>query len=298
MNRQLSYLVLLAGIGLTTACGEQPAGPYGFLSETELRYRLDERFEIFFCDPDYYPVARGDELERAIETFPIIAADATKLDAIVQHLGLTGVTEFTPEQKLKIYREAKRLASIIMEFDGARYTFGLRAIEREDVYFFEGTIDITGRVDVRERTESSRMCPICLNEDTRIATANGDVRIRDLVEGTSVWTLDDAGRRVLAPVRRVMSVPLPPGHQFIRLRLSDGRILDGSPGHPTTDNRLLTHLAAGDTVDGAAVVSVERRAAQGRATWDLLPAGATGVYWANGVPLGTTLSSAVLPPAR
>jgi hypothetical protein len=28
----------------------------------------------------------------------------------------------------------------------------------------------------------------------------------------------------------------------------------------------------------------------GAATWDLLPAGTTHVYWADGVPLGSTLA--------
>jgi hypothetical protein len=42
-------------------------------------------------------------------------------------------------------------------------------------------------------------------------------------------------------------------------------------------------------VDGAAIVSIELVAYSGHATYDLLPAGDTGVYWADGVPLGTTL---------
>jgi hypothetical protein len=45
----------------------------------------------------------------------------------------------------------------------------------------------------------------------------------------------------------------------------------------------------GATIDGAIVVA--RRVSTYRgATWDLLPAGDTGHYWADGVLLGSTLA--------
>jgi hypothetical protein len=42
-------------------------------------------------------------------------------------------------------------------------------------------------------------------------------------------------------------------------------------------------------IDGSRIASVERVAYSGGATYDILPAGATGAYWANGVLLGSTL---------
>jgi hypothetical protein len=42
-------------------------------------------------------------------------------------------------------------------------------------------------------------------------------------------------------------------------------------------------------MDGGRVVSAERVAYTGGATFDVLPAGTTGAYWANGVLLGSTL---------
>jgi hypothetical protein len=42
-------------------------------------------------------------------------------------------------------------------------------------------------------------------------------------------------------------------------------------------------------LDGAHIASVDRVAYAGGATYDILPAGATGTYWANGVLLGSTL---------
>jgi hypothetical protein len=62
-----------------------------------------------------------------------------------------------------------------------------------------------------------------------------------------------------------------------------------SPGHPTADGRRVGDLVAGDALDGAHVLSAERMPYLGGATYDILPAGATGTYWANGVLLGSTL---------
>jgi hypothetical protein len=62
-----------------------------------------------------------------------------------------------------------------------------------------------------------------------------------------------------------------------------------SPGHPTGDGRAARDLAIGDALDNATIVSVERVRYAGGATFDVLPAGPTGMYWANGVLLGSTL---------
>jgi hypothetical protein len=59
---------------------------------------------------------------------------------------------------------------------------------------------------------------------------------------------------------------------------------------PLADGRLVGHLRAGDEVDGSSVVSAELVAYSGGATFDLLPAGKTGAYWANGVLIASTLS--------
>jgi hypothetical protein len=75
----------------------------------------------------------------------------------------------------------------------------------------------------------------------------------------------------------------------VRLVLGDGRVVLVSPGHPTADGRRVGALRAGDPIDGAHVAAAERVAYGGGATYDVLPAGATGAYWANGVLLGSTL---------
>ncbi len=81
----------------------------------------------------------------------------------------------------------------------------------------------------------------------------------------------------------VANTVAPAEHYLVRLRLSDGRELAASPGHPVADGRRMGSMAAGDTGDGAQVVSIEKLA------YDLLPDGGTGFYWAKGVLVGSTL---------
>jgi len=133
-------------------------------------------------------------------------------------------------------------------------------------------------------------CPVCLPEDAMIATPAGGLRAADVREGTVVWSRDAAGRRVPARVVLVGATPVGASHVVARVVLADGRVVVASPGHPLAGGELLGDLARGDLVDGSRVVQVERRPYGGSRTVDLLPDSATGIYWADGVPLRSTLS--------
>jgi hypothetical protein len=50
-------------------------------------------------------------------------------------------------------------------------------------------------------------------------------------------------------------------------------------------------LHVGDLLDGGRVVQIERLPYDQPATYDILPAGGTGWYWANGILVGSTLAS-------
>ncbi|MDE3113900.1 MAG: Hint domain-containing protein [Chloroflexota bacterium] len=160
----------------------------------------------------------------------------------------------------------------------------------QGIVLVDGTIDPFGRISVASRTPSGPpMCPICLARGTRIATPHGDVAVEDLRVGDVVWTLDAGGRRVAAPLVDIGSMPVPPTHEVVHLALDDGRSVFASPGHPTADGRHVGDLVVGDELDGAHVTSTERVPYAGGATFDVLPAGASGAYWADGVLLGSTL---------
>jgi hypothetical protein len=113
--------------------------------------------------------------------------------------------------------------------------------------------------------------------------------VEDLRVGDVVWTIDMTGTRVAGLLVAVGSTPVPVSHVVVRLTLDDGRVVSVSPGHPTADGRRVGDLAAGETLDGARIASAQRVAYPGSATYDILPAGTTGAYWANGVLLGSTL---------
>ena len=123
-----------------------------------------------------------------------------------------------------------------------------------------------------------------------IATPSGPVRVTDVRVGMVVWTESSDGIRIAEPVVEVGSMVVPAGHQMVHLVLADGRELLVSPGHRTSDGRALGSLAVGDQLDGSTIKLWELVPYAGDRTYDLLPAGPTGHYWANGILLSSTLA--------
>jgi len=129
---------------------------------------------------------------------------------------------------------------------------------------------------------------ICLAAGDQIATPSGPIAVDQLRQGTLVWTRDVTGRRIAAAVLVIVHIPAPRGLHIIRIVLSDGRVVEASAGHPTTDGRHIGDLKTGDVLDGSRVIRAEAIPYAGD-TWDLLPGGPNGDYWANGVLLASTL---------
>jgi len=280
----------------TAAPSPTPSPAPGGLTQAQLKYRIvDDIGRPLFCDPDFYPIARGDEQDRAHERLPEIQKDAPTFAAILSHLAIAPSAAYPAQQELAIYRDWKTLNALPLSPAFIGYRFALRVATtagtaRSSVELVEATIDPFGVIAGVSRTPSGPPnCPICLARGTRIATPAGDVPVEDLRAGDVVWTLGSAGARVAAPLLEVGTTPVPSTHEVVRLVLSDGRAVSVSPGHPTEDGRRVGDLRAGDALDGATVTSAERLRYGGGATFDVLPAGGTGAYWANGVLLGSTL---------
>ena len=280
----------------TPAPSATPSPAPGGLTQAQLKFRIVARFgPIAFCDPDFYPVARADEQALAHERLPEIQKDVPTFSAILDYQSIVASPPYTSEQELLIYRSWKMLNALHLDrvptgfhFSGVFVGFGSPITPAE--WHIDGTIDERGGITVASQTPSGRPpCPICLARGTRIATPSGEIAIEDLGVGDVVWTQDPAGARVATPLVAIGSTPVPVTHRVVRLRLSDGRAVDVSPGHPTADAQRAGDLAAGDVYDGAVVVSAELSPYGGGATFDILPAGATGRYWANGVLLGSTI---------
>ncbi len=134
-------------------------------------------------------------------------------------------------------------------------------------------------------------CPICLPGGAQIATPDGARKVSALRTGMQVWTLDDRGRRVVGVIEHVGSVLAPKHHQLVRFYLTDGRRVAASAGHPLTDGRVFGDLRSGDRVDGAEVLRVERIELDAARTYDILPSGGTGAYWADAVLVKSSLSN-------
>lgn len=130
----------------------------------------------------------------------------------------------------------------------------------------------------------------CLSIDTLIATPEGNIPVTNLRPGMSVYSMDRDGNKTIMPIELASKVSVPDSYVVCHLILTDGRNLFVSGGHPTADGGEVNDLNPGDVYDGSEVVSVEVVPYKAGYTYDLLPAGGTGYYWANGVPLGSTLS--------
>jgi hypothetical protein len=291
----LFLLVLIPGclgpVGAPPPTPTPTPAPGQNYTPTQLKYLLLDHYggdQFFYCDPDYYPVGRGDEAERAVNIFPAIQNETEVFSAIVARKGLQ--PPFPNETKLVIYREYKKLRAIpLASATGDTYGFSLQIGTRGQGQRVSGIIRSDGVVQSEQSESAVLTCPICLTGATRIDTPAGPVRVMDIRAGMPVWTRDADGMRSAVPVLRVVKKSVPPPFQIIHLSLADGRELYASAGHPTTDGRTLGMLAPGDRLDGAQVIVADLQFSPGEFTYDILPAGITGEYRANGVPLKSTL---------
>jgi hypothetical protein len=287
MKRWTVILVVLA-----VACGSATAPAGAPLTIDQLKFRvIDAAGPPAFCDPDFYPVARaGGEQASADAQYPPIRADAEIFNAIVEHEHLPS-GELDDAQKLTLYRAFKKLRALKLTPSGDGYGFAYTAMTSNSFTAVQGMVRPDGAVTVASSAPGSRPnCPICLAATTLIATPDGARVVTTVAPGTLVWTVGADGARIAAPVLEVGSTPVPPGHLMVHLRLADGRELWASPGHRTADGRQLGALATGDVVDGARVTLWELVPYDGGRTYDLLPAGPTATYWADGILLASTLS--------
>lgn len=292
----LLLAILMAGCVVPGGDGPAPTKtptPGAPHTQPQLKYLLLDHYgedRFFFCDPDYYPVARGDELERAVSMFPEIEKDPDVFPAIIARKGLQ--PPYSNATKLLIYREYKKLRAIPLDLlSGDVYSFSLQLGDRVAGRRVSGTVRSDGTILSEQSEEAALTCPICLSGETLIDTPGGPVQVKDIRVGMLVWTFGPEGIRRAVPVLRTVQTPIAPFHRFLHLRLSDGRELVASPGHPTMDGRPVGTFSIGERLDGGTVIGADPIPATGKFTYDVLPAGDTGGYRANGIPVKSTLFS-------
>ena len=132
-------------------------------------------------------------------------------------------------------------------------------------------------------------CPICLSSNTLISTPIGERRVTEIKIGQLVWTVDKRGHKIASAVIMTGRTLVPSTHRMVHLVLADGRELWVSPGHPTTDHRTVDQLWQGEEYSGSRIITTELVPYWDDKTYDILPAGETGYYYANGILIGSTL---------
>lgn len=287
--------LLVVAVLAVAACGSVGPMPVGSpLTVPQLKFAvMDAVGKPVYCDPDFYPIAReGGERANAISLYPQIKADTQAYDAIVAHEHLPS-GDLTDQQKLVVYRAWKLLRVVGLAPSGNDYSFDYTVEPSNGTYqHVVGTVRVDGVVTVSSRTQGRPpICPICLAASTLIATPKGDVPVTEIRVGMMVWTEAANGSRIAKPAIEVGSMEAPLGHMVVHLILADGRSVTASPGHRTADGRPLSSLKVGDSLDGSVITLWELVPYAGERTYDLLPAGATGHYWANRVLLASTLSA-------
>jgi hypothetical protein len=283
-----AVLVVAGGVAfLIQRAVEPPAGGGPELSTVELRLKVEDAFgRPTYCDPDSYPVGRlVSPAEKAQRFIQLQQTDGPGVAAVAAHDRLPA-SGLTADQQYQVWSDYQALQRIQLNPEGNHYRFQ----DSSSTRLVEGTITKTGTISVlRNGPPAPMMCPICLNGDALIDTPGGPVAVRDLAPGMPVWTAGLDGTRQAGLVVRTGNVSTPFGHRFIRLALADGRSVLVTAGHPTADGRNVGDLAPGDQLDGSSVVAAETVDTDVAATYDLLPSGPTGTYWANGIRLGSTL---------
>jgi hypothetical protein len=286
-----AIFILAAFLLLLTAC-KKPAETTTpvILNSYQLEYRLFAEYDVFWCDPDFYPIARpGSELGSAIAQFPSIQANLEEFSAILNYLSLDVKDSYSDDEKLLIYRQHKKLTfAVQMTAVSGGFDFVLRTGQNQG-WRYDGNITSTGVITIKTKATSFNTCPICLAEGTLIDTPVGAVPVEQLKQGMIVWTTDAAGNRIAAPIIKTSSTPVPYSFQVVKIVLADGRTVTASPGHPSADFKAIGDYAVGNIFDGSKVVSIDRIPYSAGATYDILPAGGTGLYWANGILLLSTL---------
>ncbi|MGI0027209.1 MAG: Hint domain-containing protein [Nitrosopumilaceae archaeon] len=130
---------------------------------------------------------------------------------------------------------------------------------------------------------------ICLSGNTMIDTPNGATNIKELKVGMRVWTLDDHGYKQSAVILKTQKTQVPSMHTMVHIVLVDDREVFASAKHPTADGRLVEVLKIGDILDNTKIKTIELISYNENYTYDILPSGPTGFYWANGILIGSTL---------
>lgn len=256
------------------------------------------------CYPDSYPVGRPDgERHAAEQWWSELNVGSTHGRAIIDRLGWSFPPSAAQVDRVAAYREYKKLRTVHMipVDSGLAYQFefngpiagGTGSWDGGRATRYVGFILPDGRIESVIERPNDVACPICLDGATRIRVPGGERPVRLLRPGDPVMSVGRGGVPIVTTVRR--SVRRPAQGPLLALRLTDGRVLRMAAAHPLPDGRSAGVLAAGDHLNGSRIVRRDAVEPSLGATFDILPDGPTGHYWAEGILLGSTIT---MPSSR
>jgi hypothetical protein len=106
-----------------------------------------------------------------------------------------------------------------------------------------------------------------------------------------VWSVNAHGEKIAVPVLIASHTEAPLNHHVVHLIFTDGRELFVSPGHPVADGRTAGSLQKGDALNNSIITKADLVLYDEPYTYDILPDSDTGMYFANGILLQSTLKN-------
>lgn len=290
-KRRTAYGLVAALVLLIAGLYVVPILPFVPRSTADLKYSvIDNLGDPLVCtgwglpNPSFNPYGE----------YPRIVSDVPTYSAIIRREHLPP-TPLTSDQIDVVYRDWLKLNAIGLKRNGTAYDFEMfpgptpsGALRSEMV----GKVDLFGHVYDVHKGPAHGACPICLAANSVISTPAGPIPVSKIAVGIHVWSATADGRLVDGVVLETTSRLAAPGSQLIRVALADGRQVTASAPHEIADGRSLGSLRVGDEIQGLAITELAVVDDSLGFTYDLLPSGQTGEYWADGILMRSTLNRA------
>jgi len=289
-KRPAAYLLVAALSLLIAGAYVVPTLPFLPRSTADLKYSvIDSVGDPLVCtgwgmpNPTFNPYGE----------YPRIVSDVSTYSAIIrrQHLPPGPLTN---DQIVAVYRDWLKLNAVRLSWDGSAYDFAMFPGPTSEELRNElvGKVDVLGHVYYVHQSSAMGACPICLAGGSVISTPNGLIPVSKIALGMHIWSATTDGQPVEAVVLETTSRLAAPGSQLLHVTLADGRQITASAPHEIADGRPLGSLRVGDEIQGVAITELNVVDDSLGFTYDLLPSGATGEYWADGILMRSTLHRA------
>lgn len=128
----------------------------------------------------------------------------------------------------------------------------------------------------------------CFTSNTEIETLTGKVKIKDIILGTEIWSLNSNGKRVISKVIKT-SKSITNNTEMAVLTLDNEQKLTGTSNHPIFNKSTLGLIKTGESFENIKITNTSTYTSNNEEVFDILPNTDTCVYFANGIPVLSSL---------